>query len=57
MNSENLLNNIPLFEDISEETLNKIVSYGNKIMFKKDSTILVESEEGTALFFYNQRKS
>ena len=51
MNSENLLNNIPLFEDISEETLNKIVSYGNKIMFKKDSTILVESEEGTALFF------
>lgn len=51
MNSENLLNNIPLFEDISKETLNKIESYGNKIMFKKDSTILVESEEGTALFF------
>jgi CRP-like cAMP-binding protein len=51
MNSENLLSNIPLFEDISDETLNKIVSYGNKIMFKKDSTILVESEEGTALFF------
>lgn len=51
MESNSLLNNIPLFENLSEETLNKIQSFGNRQQFKKDSIILVESEEGSALFF------
>lgn len=51
MTTNNLLNNIPLFEGLSDESLEKIQSFGNRQQFKKDSIILVESEEGTALFF------
>lgn len=51
MSTENLLNNIPLFEEIPEDKLGKIHSYGSRQQFKKDSIILVEEEEGTALFF------
>ena len=45
------LKNIPIFEELPEESISKIVNAGNIIKYKKDDIILIENDEGSSLFW------
>lgn len=46
----NFLRNVPLFSDLDDADLTKIVKLGVRKKFKKGSIILLEEETGSALF-------
>lgn len=50
MSSSDFLVNVPIFTDLSQETIDKIATLGKKKTYDKDSVILMEEEAGTALF-------
>lgn len=50
MSSGSFLSYVPIFADLDEETFEKIVSVGNIKSYKKDNVILMEEEDGSALF-------
>lgn len=50
MESSNFLQYVPIFTDLDDQTLNKILSVGSKKSFPKDATILVEEDAGSAFF-------
>jgi CRP/FNR family transcriptional regulator, cyclic AMP receptor protein len=50
MASSEFLKYVPIFSDLTEETLEKIEKVGSKKVFKKNDVILMEDEVGTALF-------
>ncbi len=50
MESSNFLQYVPIFTDLDDQTLNKILSAGSRKSFQKDSVILVEEDAGSAFF-------
>lgn len=48
--STEFLANVPIFSDLDEETINKIIKSGVTQSYKKNSIILSEDETGSALF-------
>lgn len=50
MSSSDFLVNVPIFTDLSQETIDKISTLGKRKVYEKDSVILMEEEAGTALF-------
>ncbi len=46
----NFLRNVPIFSDLDEKELGKIVSLGVRKKFKKGGIVLLEEETGSALF-------
>lgn len=50
MESSNFLQYVPIFADLDDQTLNKILAVGNRKDFVKDSVILVEEDAGSAFF-------
>lgn len=55
-NSTNFLANVPIFSDLDQETLEKIVKSGVLQSFKKNSVILSEEDSGSALFVIAEGK-
>jgi CRP/FNR family cyclic AMP-dependent transcriptional regulator len=55
-NSTNFLANVPIFSDLDQETLEKIVKSGVLQSFKKNSVILSEEDSGSALFVITEGK-
>lgn len=55
-NSTNFLENVPIFSDLDQETLEKIIKSGVIQSFKKNSVILSEEESGSALFVIAEGK-
>jgi CRP/FNR family cyclic AMP-dependent transcriptional regulator len=55
-NSANFLANVPIFSDLDQETLEKIVKSGVLQSFKKNSVILSEEDSGSALFVITEGK-
>ncbi len=45
------LKKIPIFEELPDESLQKIVDAGQIIKYKKDDIILIENDEGSSLFW------
>ncbi|MFA8343150.1 MAG: Crp/Fnr family transcriptional regulator [Rhodothermaceae bacterium] len=50
MADHNFLQFVPIFAELSEETIKKIVAAGTIKNFKKDSIILMEEDDGSAMF-------
>ena len=50
MASTEFLSYVPIFTDLSDETLQKIEKIGSKKVYSKGEVILMEEEAGTALF-------
>jgi CRP-like cAMP-binding protein len=50
MEPSNFLQEVPIFADLDESTLDKILSIGAKKIFSKDMIILQEEEAGAAFF-------
>ena len=48
--STEFLANVPIFSDLDQETLQKIINSGTTQSFKKNSIIMSEEESGSALF-------
>jgi CRP/FNR family cyclic AMP-dependent transcriptional regulator len=55
-NTTNFLANVPIFSDLDQETLEKIVKSGVLQSFKKNSVILSEEDSGSALFVITEGK-
>ncbi len=49
-----VIKQIPIFEELSTESLQKIIDTGNIIKYKKDDIILIENDEGSSLFWILQ---
>ncbi|MCF8260766.1 MAG: Crp/Fnr family transcriptional regulator [Melioribacteraceae bacterium] len=47
---DNFLLYVPIFSDLPEETISKIAKVGNRKTYKKDNVILMEEEDGSAMF-------
>jgi len=54
--STNFLVNVPIFSDLAQETLEKIVKSGVIQSYKKNSVILSEEDSGSALFVIAEGK-
>lgn len=51
MDTQNeFLRNVPIFNDVGDETIEKISRLGKHRTYKKDELIIVESESGSAFF-------
>ncbi len=48
--SSDFLLYVPIFSELDEETIEKIAKIGTKRCYKKDNIILMEEEDGSALF-------
>lgn len=49
-NSNDFLKYVPIFSDLDDDSIEKISKLGIKKSFKKDSVVLFEKENGSALF-------
>jgi len=56
LNNTTFLSNVPIFSDLDDETLGKIVKSGIIQSFKKNSIILSEEDTGSALFVIAEGK-
>jgi len=54
--SNNFLQNVPIFSDLDKDTLEKILKSGVIQSYKKNSVILSEEETGSALFVITEGK-
>lgn len=52
----NFLLDVPIFADLSDSTLEKILSIGSKKLFTKDTVILLEEDAGSAFFVITKGK-
>ncbi len=50
MDSSNFLQYVPIFTDLDDNALDKILSIGSKKRFEKESVILLEEDAGSAFF-------
>ncbi|MBI9073088.1 MAG: Crp/Fnr family transcriptional regulator [Melioribacteraceae bacterium] len=50
MSNTNFLASVPVFSDLDESALEKIIEVGHQKKYSKDSIILMEEEDGTAFF-------